>query len=92
MSDSSVDIPTLSSGTPVRTVQQTIDESGTSTTVQTQVVALGDPSGRLADFSGGALPVESPELTLLTRAMLLRLDFLCYRIDSRYSPPDKLGL
>lgn len=82
------------SGTNIRTVTVNVDNSALVTggqVEQQQVMTLADSTGNLLNFTKGALPVVSEELVVLLKAMIIRLDLLCFHIDRTYKPPDNLG-
>lgn len=53
-----------------------------------EVVTQAGSDGALVELTKNALPVHSPELALLLRAVILRLDLLNAAVDSKYTPPD----
>lgn len=77
----------------VRTV--TVYPSGASPVSVThgeeqQVVTLAGSDGALIEATNGQLPVHSPEIVLLLKALILRLDMLNAMMDRGYRPPDEL--
>lgn len=96
MTESNVAISADSAATGahnVRTVTVTVDNSDVVAGGQNeeqQVVTLASSDGQLLDLDGGMVPVASPEIAMLLRAILLRLDMLNVAVDRSYIPPDNL--